>query len=81
MVVERVQLFYERFLKVDEQLEKTRKAFDDVKTVTASSGPSITVAAGKLLKYGATENPKKKRLPKDSQDEQPMLPLENENEN
>ena len=77
-VVERVQLFYERFLKVDEQLEKTRKAFDDVKTVTASSGPSITVAAGKLLKYGATENPKKKRLPRDSQDEQPMLPIEDE---
>ena len=78
-VVDRVQMFYERFLKVDEQLEKTRKAFDDVKTVTASSGPSITVAAGKLLKYGATENPKRKvRLPRDSQAEQPVLPLEDD---
>lgn len=66
-VIDRVQLFYERFLRVDEQLEKTRKAFDDVKTVTASTGPSITVAAGKLLKYGATENPKRKtRLPRES---------------
>ncbi len=78
-VVDRVQLFYERFMKVDEQLEKTRKAFDDVKTVTASTGPSITVAAGKLLKYGATENPKRKvRLPKESGEEQTMLPLNEE---
>ena len=69
-VIDRVQLFYERFLKVDEMLEKTRTAFNDVKTVTASSGQSITVAAGKLLKYGATENPKRRaRLPKEEDDE------------
>lgn len=69
-VVDRVQLFYERFLKVEEQLDRTRKAFDDVKTVTSSTGPSITVAAGKLLKYGASENPKRKvHLPKDDDSE------------
>ncbi len=69
-VIDRVKLFYERFLKVDEMLEKTRTAFNDVKTVTASSGQSITVAAGKLLKYGATENPKRRaRLPKEEDDE------------
>ena len=73
-VIDRVQLFYERFLKVDEMLEKTRAAFNDVKTVTASSGQSITVAAGKLLKYGATENPKRRaRLPKEEEDEQQTL--------
>lgn len=64
MIVERVQLFYERFLKVDEQLHKTGEAFEDLKRSTASSGQSITTAAAKLLKYGAQENPKRKqRLP------------------
>ena len=64
MIVERVQLFYERFLKVDEQLHRTSEAFDDLKRSTASSGLSITTAATKLLKYGAQENPKRKnRLP------------------
>lgn len=52
MIVERVQLFYERFLKVDEQLHKTGEAFEDLKRSTASSGQSITTAAAKLLKYG-----------------------------
>jgi DNA recombination protein RmuC len=64
LIVERVQLFYERFLKVDEQLHKTGEAFEDLKRSTASSGQSITTAAAKLLKYGAQENPKRKqRLP------------------
>lgn len=68
MIVERVQLFYERFLKVDEQLHKTEEAFDDLKRSTASSGLSITTAATKLLKYGAQENPKRKnRLPVEEQ--------------
>ena len=63
-LVNRVQLFYERFKAVDEQLAKTTKAFDDLKKTTAPSGTSITTAARKLLKYGATENAKRKyRLP------------------
>lgn len=65
LVVERVQLFYERFLKVDDQLHRTGEAFEDLKRSTASSGQSITTAAAKLLKFGAQENPKRKqRLPK-----------------
>ena len=65
LVIDRVQQFYERFLKVDEQLRKTGEAFDDLKRSTASSGQSITTAAAKLLKYGAHENPKRRqRLPK-----------------
>ena len=81
-VIDRVQLFYERFLKVDDMLEKTRAAFNDVKTVTANSGPSIVVAAGKLLKYGATENPKRKvRLPKEEDEEVPQIELETDNDN
>lgn len=59
-IIDRVQMFYERMLKVDEQLEKTQSAFDDVKNVTASTGQSIEIAARKLIKYGAQENPKRK---------------------
>lgn len=72
VIIERVQLFYERFLKVDEQLHRTGEAFDELKRTTASSGQSITTAALKLLKYGAQENPKRKqRLPR--VDEEPLL--------
>ena len=58
-LVERVQLFAERFTKVGELLDKTRKSFDELNTVTATSGQSITTAARNLLKYGAQENKKK----------------------
>lgn len=61
-LVERVQLFAERFEKVGDLLDKTRRSFDDLTTVTAPSGPSITTAARNLLKYGAQENKKKKSL-------------------
>lgn len=65
-VVNRVQLFYERFLNVDQQLTNTRKAFDDLKTTTQTSGHSITTAAAKLVKLGAKENIKRKvKLPKE----------------
>ncbi|MBQ5937357.1 MAG: DNA recombination protein RmuC [Bacteroidaceae bacterium] len=61
-LVERVQLFAERFARVGEMLDKTRRSFDDLNTVTAPSGPSITTAARNLLKFGAQENKKKKSL-------------------
>ena len=61
-LVERVQLFAERFGKVGELLDKTRRSFEDLTVVTAPSGPSITTAARNLLKYGAQENKKKKSL-------------------
>ena len=61
-LVERVQLFAERFARVGELLDKTRRGFDDLNTVTAPSGPSITTAARNLLKFGAQENKKKKSL-------------------
>ncbi|MBR5053793.1 MAG: DNA recombination protein RmuC [Bacteroidaceae bacterium] len=61
-LVERVQLFAERFGRVGELLDKTRRSFDDLSVVTAPSGPSITTAARNLLKYGAQENKKKKSL-------------------
>ncbi|MBQ8454866.1 MAG: DNA recombination protein RmuC [Bacteroidaceae bacterium] len=61
-LVERVQLFAERFAKVDDMLQKTRLAFDEINISTAPSGKSITTAARQLLKYGAQENKKKKSL-------------------
>lgn len=65
-IVNRVQMFYERFLKADDQLDKTRKAFDDLKLTAGPSGKSIAVATRKLLKYGAKENPKRNaKLPAD----------------
>lgn len=81
-LVERVQLFAERFAKVGELLDKTRRGFDDLNTVTAPSGPSITTAARNLLKFGAQENKKKKSLNSPSlldnteESNAPALPLE-----
>ncbi|MBO1363374.1 DNA recombination protein RmuC [Prevotella sp. A2931] len=59
-IIDRVQLFYERFLKVDEQLRKTQEAFDDVKRTTQPSGLSIMTAARQLITFGGEENPKRK---------------------
>ena len=59
-VIDRVQMFYERFAKVDDMLTKTQEAFRDMKNISASSGKSVEVAARNLLKFGAQENPKRK---------------------
>lgn len=64
LIIERVQMFYERFQNVDEQLQKTQVAFDKLKGITKQDGASIATAANNLLKFGAQENIKKKRLPK-----------------
>ena len=63
-LVNRVQMFYERFQAADDQLGKTQKAFDALRAITAPTGASIATSANKLLKYGAKENPKRKaKLP------------------
>lgn len=78
-IVDRVQLFYERLLGVEEQFKKTTTAFEGLRRTTAPSGQSITVAAARLLKYGAQENPKRKQhLPKPT-DEQAIEDLSNDN--
>lgn len=75
-VVDRVQQFYERFLRVDEQLHKTGEAFEDLKRSTQTSGMSITTAAQKLLRYGAQENPKRRqRLPRTEGGDEAMQAL------
>lgn len=80
MIVDRVQSFYERFLKVEEQFDKTRKAFTDLKTVSGPSGQSIEVAATKLIKFGAQENPKRKYKLKKSDEELLLTDESSENE-
>ncbi len=60
-LINRVQLFYERLMAVDEQLDKTREAFDDLRRSTANDGKSIVTSARQLIEYGAKENPKRKR--------------------
>ncbi len=72
-IVDRIQLFYERFLKVDEMLGKTQKAFDEVKNISGPSGPSIEVAAKKLVKFGAKTNPKRKYQLKNNEEDTPLL--------
>lgn len=64
-IIDRVQIFSERFEAVEDALKKTQDAVDGVKSICSAKGPSIIVAANNLLKYGAQENPKRKRtLPK-----------------
>lgn len=63
-IVERVQMFAERFREVENQLKKTQNVFDDVKKITSEQGKSIIVAANKLKKYGASESARHKPLPK-----------------
>lgn len=69
MIVDRVQSFYERFMEVEKQLDKTCEAFTELKNISSPSGKSIEVAATKLLKYGAQENPKRKYKLKKSDEE------------
>lgn len=69
-LINRVQLFYERFLDVEDQFRKTNQAFEKLKTSTSPTGTSIITSANKLLKYGAQENSKRKvRLPKATDDD------------
>lgn len=76
-LVNRVQMFYERFSNVGEQLDKTQKAFDELRKTTAPTGKSIVTAANKLIKFGAKENPKRKlRLPKGDEGEEVAAMLE-----
>ena len=60
-LVNRVQLFAERLEDVKKQLEKTSDAFLKVEASTADGGQSILTSARKLLKMGASENPKRRK--------------------
>ena len=76
MIVDRVQLFAERFENVKQQLQKTQDSFDKLESITAESGQSILTPASRLLKMGASQNPKRK---KQLQQEQALENTEEEN--
>ncbi len=59
-LVNRIQMFYERFQQAENCLSKTQTAFNDLHNISAPTGRSISNAAMKLIKYGAKENPKRK---------------------
>lgn len=80
MLVDRVQSFYERFLDVEKQLNKTQEAFTELKNISSPSGKSIEVAAKKLIKFGAQENPKRKYKLKKSDEELLLSDDSSENE-
>ena len=61
MIVDRVQLFAERFESVKQQLQKTQDSFDKLESITAETGQSILTPASRLLKMGASQNPKRKK--------------------
>ncbi len=64
-IVRRVQMFYERFQKVDASLKKTQKTFDELTSILSPSGQSIITSANKLVGYGAREDARHSGLPKE----------------
>lgn len=60
-IIDRVQMFAERFDTVQQQLAKTQDAFDKLGSITADGGQSIITPARQLIKMGAKENPKRKK--------------------
>ena len=76
MIVDRVQLFAERFESVKQQLQKTQDSFDKLESITAETGQSILTPASRLLKMGASQNPKRR---KQLQQEQALENTEEEN--
>ena len=60
-IIDRVQMFSERFDAARQQLQKTQEAFDKVDSITADGGVSIITPARQLVKMGAKENPKRKK--------------------
>lgn len=78
-IVSRVQLFYQRFLEVEDKMNKVSESMKDMKHVIAPTGKSIVTAATKLLDYGAKEDAKRKKsLPKATDEEPSALPVAEE---
>lgn len=52
-MIDRVQLFYERFLGVQENLKKTQESFDSLGLTLKPEGKSIITSANQIITYGA----------------------------
>lgn len=62
-IIERVQIFYERIDAVEKQFRDAHNAFDKLKAISAPGGVSIATTANQLIKYGAKESVKHKKIP------------------
>ena len=63
-MVQRVQLFCQRFDEVEDYFNKAHKKFDSVKKLLSPSGQSIVNAANRLVQLGAKQDTRKAALPK-----------------
>lgn len=80
-IIDRIQLYAERLNNARQQLLKTQEAFDKLDTLSKQEGASIYTPAARLLKMGASENPKRKvRMASISEPEEPLLAEENNDE-
>ena len=61
-MIERVQLFAERFEAVEKSFGDTLKRFDDLKILTADRGTSIITSARHIISYGVKEEKRKRSL-------------------
>lgn len=61
-LVDRVQLFVERFDRLGNDIDDARKSFDEARKAM-SGNRGFVGSARKLVGMGARENPKKKKLP------------------
>lgn len=61
-MIERVQLFAERFDKVERSFDETLDCFKNLKTLTADHGQSIITSARHIISYGIKEDKRKRSL-------------------
>jgi DNA recombination protein RmuC len=61
-MIERVQLFAERFDEVEKSFDDTLECFKNLKTLTASHGQSIITSARHIISYGIKEDKRKRTL-------------------
>ena len=75
IMIERVQLFAERFDAIEDSFAETQRRFDSLKILTADKGTSIITSARHIISYGVREEKKKRSLVSPYADEeQNMLP-------
>ena len=61
-MIERVQLFAERFESVEDSFDETLKRFEKLKILTSDRGSSIITSARQIISYGVKEEKRKRSL-------------------
>ena len=80
-MVQRVQLFCQRFDEVEDYFNKAHKKFDSVKKLLSPSGQSIVNAANRLVQLGAKQDARKAALPKEELLEQDDVSIHSQDVN